>query len=187
MQTFASPFAGRVLERMLDNPVHAFVRVDFLLDRDLIVGARLEAPADVDVHAFGVLAEDDEVDVGRAAVLQGAQALVQQPHGPVIDVQVELEARPQEDVSRVAHVGNARIAERTDENGVEIVAQHRVAVRRQADSRLEVVVGAVRQQFEVEPTAECLGNRANYLDGLGSDVDADAVSGNHCDAHWIVA
>ena len=40
MQTFVRPFARRVLEGMLDDPVHAFVGVDLFLDRDLVVGAR---------------------------------------------------------------------------------------------------------------------------------------------------
>ena len=177
------PVRRRVLEGMRDDPVHALVGVDVLLDGDLVLGPRLEPSADVDVDALGVLAEDDEVDVGWTTVLQGAQALVQEPHRAEIDVQVELESYPEEDVARVPHVGDARIAERADENRVEIVAQHRVAVGRQADPGLEVMTGAVGQQLEVEAAAEGLACRAHRLHRFGGDVNADAVSGNHCDAH----
>ena len=65
MQTFVSPCGLRVLERVADDAVHALVGVDLFLDRDFVVGAGLEAAADADVHALGVLAEHDEVDVRR--------------------------------------------------------------------------------------------------------------------------
>ena len=67
-----------------------------------------------------------------AAVLQRAQPLVEQLHRAVVDVEVELEARAEQDVARVPVVGHARIAERADEDRVELIAQHRVAVRRES-------------------------------------------------------
>ena len=119
MQTLRQPVRLRELERVPDDAVHALVGVDLFLDRDLVVGAGLEAAADADVDAFGVLAEHDEVDVASAAVLQRAEPLVEQPHRPVVDVEIELEARAEQDVARVAVVGHARIAERADEDRVE--------------------------------------------------------------------
>ena len=55
----------RELERVPDDPVHALEGVQLFLDRDLVVGAGLEAAADADVEPLGVLAEHDEVDVLR--------------------------------------------------------------------------------------------------------------------------
>ena len=52
--------------------------------------------------------------------LEGAEPLVEQPHRPVVDVEVELEPRAEQDVARVAVVGHARIAERADEDRVEL-------------------------------------------------------------------
>ena len=89
------------------------------------VGAGLEAAADADVDALGVLAEHDEVDVGAAAALQRAEPVVEQLHRPVVDVEIELEAGAEQDVAGVAVVGHARVAERADEHRVELVAQHR--------------------------------------------------------------
>ena len=76
MQTLRQAVGLRELEGVADDPVHALVGVDLFLDRDLVVGPRLEAAADADVEAFGVLAEDDEVDVAAAAVLQRTEPLV---------------------------------------------------------------------------------------------------------------
>src|SRR5947208_15520793 len=100
----------------------------------------------------------------------------------MIQVQIELEARAEQDVARVTHVGNARVPERADEDGVEL-AQHRVAVRRQRDAGLQVIVGAVRQHLEIERPAERVADRANDLDGLGGDVDADAITGYDSYSH----
>ena len=149
MQTFVQPVGLRVLERVADDAVHALVGVDLFLDRDLVVGAGLEAAADADVHAFGVLAEHDEVDVVAAAILERAQAIVEQPHRAVVDVEIELEAGAEQDVARVAVVGDARIAERADEDRVEL-AQQLVAVGRQRLAGLQVVIGAPRQMLELE-------------------------------------
>ena len=104
---------------MADDAVHALVGVQLFLDRDFVVCAGLEAPADADIEPLGVLAEDDEVDVVWPAVLERTETLVEQPHRPVVDVEVELEARAEQDVARVAIVGHARIAKRADEDRVE--------------------------------------------------------------------
>ena len=137
-----------------------FVGVDLLLDRDLIVGARLETSADADVHAFGVLAKHDEVDVSRRASFQRAETLVEQLDRPVVDVEIELEARAEQDVARMAVVGHPRIPERADEDRVEL-PQQIVAVRRDRLAGLQKVVGAPGQVLELEPTAELLANASS--------------------------
>ena len=173
----------RVLERVLDDPVHALEGVDLFLHRDLVLGSRLEAAADVDVQPLGVLAEHHEVDILRAAPLQRTQPLVEQPHRTVVDVEIQLEARAEQDFARMAHVGNARIAEGAHEDRLELVAQHRVAVWRQADAGLEVVIRAVGQHLEVELPAEHARRRFHDLDGFRRDVFPDSVARNHRDAH----
>ena len=65
------------------------------------------------------------------ATLQRAQTIVEQPHRPVVHVQIELEAGAEQDVAGMPVVGHARIAERADEDGVEL-AEQRVAVRRES-------------------------------------------------------
>ena len=60
-----------------------------------------------------------------------------------------------------------------------------VAVGRQGDAGLEVVVGAPRQVLDIKPPSEPLADRSQDLEGLGGDVLADAVARDECDAHGI--
>ena len=162
MHTFVRPLLLRVLEGVPDDPVHAFVGIDLFLDRDLVVRVRLEAAADADVDAFGVLAEHHEVHVVRAAALERTQPLVEQLHRTVVDVEVQLEASAEEDLARVPVVGHARIAERADQDGVEL-PQQVVAVRRQRLAGRDVVVGAPGQVLELERPAELLSTACRTL------------------------
>ena len=67
-----------------------------------------------------------------------------------------------------------------------LVPQHRVAVRRHRDAGLQVVVGAPRQRLEIELPPEHLADRAHRLDRFRGRLDADAVAGNDCYAHWVI-
>ena len=60
--------------------------------------------------------------VGRAAALQRAEPLVEQHDRAVVDVEIELEARAEQDVAGVAVVGHAGVAQRADEDRVERAA-----------------------------------------------------------------
>ena len=115
---------------------HALPRVHFLLDGNLVLGPGLEPPADADIKALGVLAENHEVDVPRRASFQRAQPLVQEPDRAVVRVEIELEPGAEQDVARVPIVGHTRIAKRADEDRIEL-PQPVVAVRRDRDTGLE--------------------------------------------------
>ena len=104
MQTFCRRFVRGVLERVAHDPVNTLVGIHLFLYRHLIVCTGLEPAADADVQAFGVFPEHDEIDVRDAAVFQRTQPVVEQPDGPVVDVQIELEPCAQQDVARVAVV-----------------------------------------------------------------------------------
>ena len=166
--------------------MHALPGVDLFLDRDLVLGAGLEAAADVDVQPFGILAKHDEVDVRRCAPFQGAEPLVEELHGPVVDVEVELEPRAEQDVARVTVVGHTRIAERADEDRVEL-SELIVAAGRKGDARLEVVIRSPRQMFEVELHAEPVGHGRQDFDCLSRDLLADSITGDDRDLHVFCA
>ena len=86
----------------------------------------------------------------RSAILQRREAVVDQADRAVVDVEIELEPRPEQDVARVPVVGHSRIAERADEDGGEVVAQHPVAVGRKRFARGKKVISAPRQRLEIE-------------------------------------
>ena len=147
-----------------------------------VLGPRLEAPADADVEPLGVLSKDDEVDVFGAPALERTEALVEQRDRAVVDVEIELEARAEQDVARVAVVGHARIAQRTDEDRVE-PAKQIVAVRRHRDACLEVVVGAPGQAFDVEAAAESRLPASSTFTASAVTSLPIPSPGDHRDAH----
>src|SRR3954470_7952774 len=182
----AAAVRARELEGVADNAVYTLVGVQLLLNRHFVFGAGLEAAADADVEALGILAEHDEVDRLRRLPLQRAQSFVEQLHWTVVDVEIEFEPRAEQDVTRVPVVGNPRIAERADEDRVELVAQHRIAVRRHGYASLQVMLRPPWQHLEVEAAAEHLFDRAQHLHRLRGRLDADAVAGNDRYAHWVI-
>ncbi len=153
MHTLVSPLAARILERVTHDAVHTLEGVDFLLQGDLILGARLEAPAHADIYTFGVLAKHDEVDVTTRPVLQWTQSIVEQSHRSIVDVEVELEPGAEQDVARMPVVGYARITKRSDEDGLELLTQPTIAIGRQRFTSGEKVISAPRQVNEIQRLA----------------------------------
>ena len=172
-----------VLEGMSHDPVHALVGVDLFLNRHFVFGAGLEAAADADVRALGVLAKHDEVHIGRRLPLQRAQPLVKQCHRTMVDVEIQLEAGAQQNVAGVAVVRHARVAQRADEDRVELVAQHGIAVGRNRDAGGQIVIGAPGQRFEHDLTPEHVADRAKHFDGFGRDIHSDPVTRDDGDTH----
>src|SRR5207237_9632176 len=175
--------ACREVEGLADDPVHAFPCIQLLLDGDFVFCSSLEAPADADVKALGVLAEHDKVHVLRHAILKRTQPLVEQLHRPIFDVEIELEPRPEQDLARVPIVGDAGIAERADEDRIEVVAQHRVAAWRHRDAGLEKIVRSPGQVLELERAAEHLADAREHFQGFGCDLFAYPVTGDDRELH----
>src|SRR5688572_23455276 len=160
---------------MTDNPIHSLEGIDLLLDGDFIVSTRFEAATDADVQAFRVLAEHGEVDVGHGPVFERAKPLVQETNRAVINVQIQLEAGAKENVACVAIVGDARVTERADENGVER-SQRLVAPGRDRLASGEKVIRSPRQRVEIDAA-----DSFEDTDSFGNDLVADAVARNDRD------
>ena len=164
--------------------MNAPVGIDFFLDRNFLLGAGLEPPANANVHALRVFAKHDEVHILRPAAFQRTEPLVQQLDRSIVDEQIEFEPRTKQNVACVPIVRDARIPQRADEDRVES-AQQVVAVRRNRDASLEIVVRAPRQLLELEGTAESLADGFDDFDGFGGDVFANAVAGNDGNAQRL--
>ena len=82
------------LERISLDPLDTLARVHVFLDGDLVDGVALELSADADVGALGVLPYDNQVD--RWRLLQRRHARREQPRGPKVDPQIELEPEPEQ-------------------------------------------------------------------------------------------
>src|SRR5262249_60771349 len=79
------------IERVSNDPMYPSVRIDFFLDRDLLVRVGAHPATRADVESFSVLTNDDEVDVVAGAVFQGRSGIVRRAHAQVVHSQVELE------------------------------------------------------------------------------------------------
>src|SRR5262249_43340925 len=117
---FGQASLGCELERVSDDPVNPLPRVQLLLDRNLVFGAGLEPPANADVETLRVLTKHKEVHVGRPASLQRTQPLVEESDRAIVDVEIQLEAGPEQNVASVPVVGHAGITECPDEDRIEL-------------------------------------------------------------------
>ncbi len=166
----------RVLEGGADDPLHPFARVDALLYRDLVRRALLEVAADARVDALGVLAEDDEVAVPRLAPRERHEAIAQTLHRPHVAVEVEAEAEAEEDVPRVAHVGDTRIAQGAEEDGVVVFADGGGDLVGEGRSVSQMTIGAQVVVGQLDVVASDLFEGLEELHPLRDHVLTDSVS-----------
>jgi hypothetical protein len=179
----AGVVAGEV-ESVADDALDAFAGVDVFLDGDLVSSSLLEEAAYTNIEAFGVFAEDHEIDVGGAAIAERGEALVEELGGAGVNVEVELEAEAEEDVGGVLVGGDAWVAEGSKEDGVEFIAKHFHRARGEGDFLAKIFVGAPVEVDEFDGAIAFGGGGLDDLNGDGSDFLADAVAGDDRDARF---
>src|SRR5262249_61794890 len=81
-----------------NDPLYSMSGIHLLLNRQFMLGAAFEVSADVDVESLRVLAEDDEVDVLTEALLERREPIMEQTDRPKIDVEVQAEAQPTQNI-----------------------------------------------------------------------------------------
>src|SRR5215475_7809912 len=79
---------SRVFERMPDDALDSFARVDVLLHSNIVTSPFFEETAYTDIKALCILPENHELHVGLLAIAQWSQPLVKQFHGSRIDVKI---------------------------------------------------------------------------------------------------
>ena len=82
----------------------------------------------------------------------------------------------------MAVVGHARIAERADEDRIEL-AQGRIAVGGNGDAGLEIMVCAPRKDFEIETAREDIVSRTNRFQRFVRDLNTDPITRDDRYAH----
>src|SRR6202171_4187699 len=110
---------ARQLESEAQNAIHAPPREYGLLDSHLVIGAFIEASANVRVFPLIVLANDGEIDLTRLPVLQGRVDSVEKAYRAKIDVLPESAPDGNQKPPKRDVVGGAGLANRAEENGVE--------------------------------------------------------------------
>ena len=169
-------------EGMPDDAFDAFAGVDVFLDGDLLGGSLLEMTAYADVEAFGVFAEDHQVEVFRAPITERGQAFVEEFGGAGVYVEVQLEAQAEEDVGGVLVGGHAGIAKSAKEDGVKLIAEHLQSAVGEGDLLAQVFIGAPVEFHKFQRTTSLAASSLDHLHTFGSDFLADAVAGNDRDA-----
>ena len=108
-----------VLEGPADAPLAAFAGVDGRLRGDFVGRALLEEAADAAVEVFGVLADDDEVDVlGALAGQRRLDAGIELDRAQV-DVLIELETQFQQQALFQDARRDVGMPDRAEKDGVE--------------------------------------------------------------------
>ena len=166
----------RPLEGRAHDALDPFAGVHVLADRELVARTSLELPAHSHVRPLGVLAEDDEVDVLRAAGLERDQAIRQGADGADVGVEVEAEAQSKEDVAGVLEARHARVAEGTEEDGARRPGDAIADVGREGRAVPEVAVCAEVERPEVEGKASGIAVVLEHASRLRDDLRADAVA-----------
>ena len=87
-----------VFEGVADRPLDAAAGGYLDLVGDLVRRVLVEEPAVLAIQAFGVLADDDHVDVAGLDVGQRRRHARQQPGGPEVDVLIQLEPHLEQDL-----------------------------------------------------------------------------------------
>ncbi len=173
----------RVLICTPDDPLDTFRGVDGALNSDLVRGALLEDATDAYVKAFCVLTKHREAHVIDGFVRQRTEPGVDEPTRPQVDVEVEVEARLENQLACVLVPRHAWISNGAEKDGVTAL-RDRVPLRvRKADPVLEVTVCSIVVPFEVEGEVVAgLGDRVEDVDPDGDYLFANPVTGNHRDA-----
>src|SRR6266403_1138535 len=133
---------GAVLKRVADDALDTLARVDVFLDRNFVRRSLLEDASEVTVNALGVLANHHAIEVVWFDAFERAKRRIHQTHRPDIGVQVHLAAHAAEDFFGVNVRRHARIAECSDQDGVEIPGQGSEAICRDRNFVGEIAVGS---------------------------------------------
>ena len=170
-----------VLEGGPNDPLDPFEGAHVLLEGDLVRRALLQMPPGADVHAFGVLPEDDQVHVFRPFVAQRTEPCVEEADGTEVHVEIEFEAQAQQDLPAVAHVGDARIAEGTEQDGIEVGAEGLERLVGEGRAILQIALGPEVEGLPGQGEPFPLGHGGEDLQALVHHLRTDAVPGYDCE------
>ena len=174
-------------ERGADDALDALAGVDFFAGGDLVEGALLEEAALRRVLPFGVLAEDDEVDLLAALALERREPIVEQRAGAEVDVEVEPEAQAQQDLAGVGVVLDAGVADGAEEDGVVVAAEGVERPLGQGHAGVEVALGAVVEAVPAQAQGVLAVDVLQQPQALLGDLDACPITRDDRDACHVRA
>src|SRR2546422_894596 len=111
--------AGEI-KRKPQTALDAPARVDAFLQGHFVLRAFKNKSARARVQPFVIFADHDEIDVLGSLVLERAESLVVELHGPKVDVLLQFEARAQQDAFFQDARLYLRMANGAEQNGREL-------------------------------------------------------------------
>ncbi len=173
---------SRELERELHDPVDALAREHRFLEHDFALGAFEHPAAHRRILAFGVLADDDEIDVARLAIRERRRDSRHQTARPQVHVLVEAAPELDQRSPKRDMVGHGRrpadgaVEDRVVRaENVEPVLGHHAAV-------LRVVIAIPVELLPIECDAELAPGGLENGHALRHRFLADTVPGDDGDA-----
>lgn len=175
--------AGK-LEGVADNPFDVEAGEDSGFQSDLVRCSFMDASTDTGVLAFGVLADEDHVDVLWALVAEWSADAGEEPDGTDIDEQVEALADWQKEAPERDMVWDARgVADGAEVDRIEL-AELIESVWGHHGAGGAVVIGSPREDMPGEHHLASHGCFQNTLAGR-DDLLPHAVTRNHRDAKLL--
>ncbi len=133
---------------------------------------------------FGVLAEDDEVDVLRAPPFERDHAVGERLDRADVGVEIEPETHAEENVARVLVRRNAGVAEGPEQDGAGLVLDALGDLLRVGGAVSQVAFGAEVEVPQVERQAPSVAIELEDARGLGDDLGPHAVAREDGDRAW---
>src|SRR3989442_15694651 len=99
---------------------------------------------------------------------------MQQLHGPKIHIQIELESQTEQNLARMLVPRNTRIAERAQQDRVDIVAEMLESVVRERLFCLQIVFSGIRQAFPLHSKTMLRGGSVENRHGRCDDLRYDS-------------
>ena len=168
------------LARVGHHAVGALAREQRLLHGELLVGALVQAAADLRVLALVVLADDHHVDLLGGDVLERGGDAGPQPDRPQVHVLAERAADRDQQAPEADVVGHVVPADGAEEDRVGL-ADGLERVRRHHPAVLDEVVAAPRVLGELELEAVGAPGRLEHLERGRRDLEPDPVARDHGD------
>src|SRR6266566_4761648 len=163
------PAVGRNVERVAHDPFHAVPGVDRLLDRDLVRRPLPMETARSGVQPLGVLAHDDEVHVVLGVRRDQRLHARIADHRAEVDVLIQREADPKEQVALQDPGPDTRVAHRAEQYRVTPLDSLELFIRQDLP-RPQVAVGAQIELhgFDLEAVTHALQDLERFGDHLGT-------------------
>ena len=167
-----------VLECVPDDALDPFSRVDVFLGSDLVGSSLLKHASCVRVDPFGILSENDEIDIFRLNAFQRAECGIEQADRAHVSVKVHFEAHAEQNFLGMNIGLHTWVAEGSDQNGIEVAGQHGESIRRNRRLVAQEAVGAPIEFGQIDGCSRGL----DRVHSLRDNFFADAVAGYHGDA-----